>query len=60
MAIIQQCPLQKYVNKTANFIYRIDEKTLTLAGNEPGQETVPTAFERNATSQTRVMELTKQ
>jgi uncharacterized protein (TIGR03067 family) len=58
--LIAECGIQKYVNQTAKVIYKIKGKTLTIAGNEPGNEVVPTAFERNAASQTRAFVVTRQ
>jgi uncharacterized protein (TIGR03067 family) len=35
----------KCVGKTANAIYRFENKTLTIAGNEPGNAAVPASFD---------------
>ena len=58
--LIAECGIQKYVNQTAKAIYKIKGKTLTIAGNEPGNEVVPTAFERSVASQTRAFVVTRQ
>jgi uncharacterized protein (TIGR03067 family) len=58
--LIEKCPAPQYVNKTANFIYKIEEKTLTLAGNEPGSEREPAGFERSADNPVRIFVLNKQ
>jgi hypothetical protein len=54
MILIGECAFPKYVNQTAK------GKSLTLAGHEPGNEAVPTAFERSSTSQTRAFVFTRQ
>ena len=59
-ALIERCPAPQYVNKTTNFIYKIEGKTLTLAGNEPGSEKEPTAFERNPDNPVRTFVFKKQ
>ena len=59
-ALIERCPAPQYVNKTANFIYKIEGKTLTLAGSEPGSEKEPTAFERNPDNPVRIFVFNKQ
>jgi uncharacterized protein (TIGR03067 family) len=58
--LIERCPAPQYVNKTTNFIYKIEGKTLTLAGNEPGSEKEPTAFERNPDNPVRTFVFNKQ
>ena len=58
--LIERCPAPQYVNKTTNFIYKIEGKTLTLAGNEPGSEKEPTAFERNPDNPVRTFVLNRQ
>ena len=58
--LMGECGFPKYVNQTAKAIYKLEGKSLTIAGNEPGKEAVPTAFERNPTSQTRAFVFTKQ
>jgi len=45
VAIITECPALQYVGKTANAIYRIENGTLTITGNEPGNPAVPAAFD---------------
>lgn len=58
--LIERCSAPQYVNKTANFIYKIEGKTLTLAGSEPGSEKEPTAFEPNRDNPVRTFVLNKQ
>jgi uncharacterized protein (TIGR03067 family) len=57
--LIERCSAPQYVNKTANFIYKIEGKTLTLAGSEPGSEKEPTAFEPNPDNPLRIFVLNK-
>jgi uncharacterized protein (TIGR03067 family) len=45
IVIITDCPFQKYIGKTANAIYRIDNGMLTIAGNEPGNPAMPASFD---------------
>jgi len=59
-ALIERCPAPQYVHKTTNFLYKIEGKTLTLAGNEPGSEKEPTAFERNPDNPVRTFVFNKQ
>jgi uncharacterized protein (TIGR03067 family) len=42
---ITDCPFPKYVGKVANAIYRVENGTLTIAGNEPGKPNMPTGFD---------------
>ena len=42
---ITDCPAPQYVGKVANAIYRIENGTLTIAGNEPGNPTFPAGFD---------------
>ena len=51
VAVITECPIPQYVGKTANAIYRIENGTLTLTGNEPGNPAVPVAFDAPGTRQ---------
>jgi uncharacterized protein (TIGR03067 family) len=57
--LIERCPAPQYVNKTANFIYKIEGKTLTLAGSEPGSEKEPIAFEPNPDNPVRTFVFSK-
>lgn len=57
--LIEDCGAPQYIKKTAKMIYKIEAKTLTIAGNEPGDEAVPTGFERNASSRARVFAFTR-
>ena len=45
VAVITECPAPQYVGKTANAIYQIEDGTLTIAGNEPGNPAMPAAFD---------------
>ena len=45
VATITECPFPKYVGKTSQAIYRIENGTLTIAGNEPGNPAVPAGFD---------------
>jgi uncharacterized protein (TIGR03067 family) len=58
--LIERCSAPQYVNKTANFIYKIEGKTLTLAGSEPGSEMEPTGFEPNPDNPVRTFVLSRQ
>lgn len=57
--LIQDCPAPQYIGKTAKGIYRLEGKTLTIAANEPGDDSRPTGFDRNATSRARVFVFTR-
>jgi uncharacterized protein (TIGR03067 family) len=41
---ITDCPYAPYVGATSNAIYKIEGATLTFAGSEPGNPSVPTSF----------------
>jgi uncharacterized protein (TIGR03067 family) len=56
--LIADCSAPQYIHKTAKMIYKIEGKTLTIAGHEPGDETAPTGFERDG--QSRVFVFTRQ
>jgi len=45
IAVITDCPLSEYVGKTANAIYRLDNGTLTITANEPGDPEMPKRFD---------------
>ncbi len=45
VAVITECPAPLYIGKTANAIYRIEDGTLTITGNEPGNPAMPAAFD---------------
>lgn len=49
--VITECPYQQYVGKTANAIYRLENGTLTIAANEPGNPAVPAGFNAAGVSQ---------
>jgi len=42
---ITDCPAPQYVGKIANAIYKIENGTLTIAGNEPGNPAMPATFD---------------
>jgi uncharacterized protein (TIGR03067 family) len=46
---ITDCPAPQYIGKTANAIYRIENGTLTIAANEPGNQAMPAAFDAQGT-----------
>jgi uncharacterized protein (TIGR03067 family) len=48
-AVITECPFRQYVGKTENAIYQIQNGTLTLSGNEPGNPAVPMGFDAPGT-----------
>jgi len=56
--LIKECPAPKYSGKIARVIYKIENNTLTLSGNEPGVDARPTSFERSGNR--RVFVLTKE
>ena len=60
MILIGECAFPKYVNQTAKAIYKLEGKSLTIAHNGPGNEAVPTAFERDLAAQTRAFAFTRQ
>ena len=45
IAVINDCPFPQYVGKTGTAIYRIENGTLTITANEPGNPAVPAAFD---------------
>jgi len=45
IAVVNECPFPQYVGKTSMAIYRLENGTLTIAGNEPGIATAPAAFD---------------
>jgi len=42
---ISECPFPQYVGKTSMAIYRLENGTLTITGNEPGNPSAPLAFD---------------
>jgi uncharacterized protein (TIGR03067 family) len=58
--LIEDCSFQKYAGKIAKGIYKLEDKTLTIAACEPGDESVPTGFERGVGSRARVFVFKKQ
>ena len=57
---IADCGIRQYVNKTTRAIYKLEGKKLAVAAREPGNEAVPTTFERDPASQTRAFVFTRQ
>jgi len=45
MTVITDCPFPQYVGRTAYAIYQLQDGTLTIAGNEPGNPIVPASFD---------------
>lgn len=45
VAAITECPMAQYQGKTTYAIYRLENGTLTLTGNEPGNPEVPASFD---------------
>jgi uncharacterized protein (TIGR03067 family) len=45
IAVITECPAPNYVGRTSHAIYRLENATLTITGNEPGAPNVPAAFD---------------
>ena len=45
IAVVSECPFPQYVGKTSMAIYRLENGTLTTAGNEPGIAAAPLAFD---------------
>ncbi len=58
--LIQDCPAPQYIGKIAKGIYRLEGKKLTIAANEPGDESRATSFERTGNSRSRIFVFTKQ
>ncbi len=58
--VIENCPAPQYNGKTAKGIYKFEGKTLTIAANEPGDNSRPTGFDRNRASQARVFVFTRE
>ena len=56
--LIEDCGAPQYIHKMAKAIYKMEGKTLTLAGNEPGDEAAPTGFETK--NRSRVFVFTRQ
>jgi uncharacterized protein (TIGR03067 family) len=50
-AVVTECPVPKYVGKTAHAIYKIENGKFTLTGNEPGNPAVPTSFDAKGARQ---------
>jgi len=45
LIVITDCPVPDYVGRTAFAIYQLQNGTLTIAGNEPGNPIVPASFD---------------
>ena len=57
---ISECGVAQYVGKSAHMIYKLEQNQLTIAGNEPGRDVIPTEFERSEAKSTRVFVFSKQ
>jgi hypothetical protein len=57
---IEDCSVPKYVKQMTKTIYKLEGGTLTIAGNEPGDGTVPGGFDRTAAPHARFFVFTKQ
>ena len=51
VASIAECPFPEFVGKSCNVIYQIENGTLTLAGNAPGNPAVPASFDAQGARQ---------
>jgi uncharacterized protein (TIGR03067 family) len=60
LLLIRDCGVRQYVNKTARAIYKLEDKTLTLASHEPGNDAAPAVFGHDPASQTRAFVFTRQ
>ncbi len=56
--LITDCNYPEYIGKTAHAIYKIVGDTLVMAGNEPGNASIPSAF--TSSGNTRLYKLVKQ
>jgi len=45
VVLVTDCPMPQYVGKTAYAIYQLENGTLTITGNEPGNPLVPAGFD---------------
>ncbi len=45
VATVRDCFYPKYIGKTATGIYRLDDDSLTLSANEPGDPDLPSTFQ---------------
>jgi uncharacterized protein (TIGR03067 family) len=46
---ITDCAAPQYIGKIANAIYKVENGTLTIAGNEPGNPAIPPSFDAPGT-----------
>jgi RNA polymerase sigma factor (sigma-70 family) len=58
--LIMQSGGPQWTNKVQNAIYKIEGANLTMAANEPGVDTVPTAFKSSPDGRTRLFVFKKQ
>ena len=58
--LVEGCNAPQYVGKTSRVIYKLEGNTLTMAGCEPGYDTVPTSFESSEASRSRGFVFTRQ
>jgi hypothetical protein len=54
VSTVTDCPFPSYIGKTSFSILKIEEETLTLVGNEPGEPDFPTTLKGTAMSRTFV------
>jgi len=45
IATIVDCPARQYVGKTSLCLYKLENGTLTISGNEPGNPNAPAGFD---------------
>jgi uncharacterized protein (TIGR03067 family) len=58
--LVEGCNDPQYVGKTSRVIYRLEGDTLTMAGCEPGFDTVPASFESSEATRSRGFVFTRQ
>ena len=51
VASITECPFPEFVGKASNVIYQIENGTLKLSGNEPGNPAIPGSFDAQGARQ---------
>jgi uncharacterized protein (TIGR03067 family) len=51
-SVVKACPAPELVGKISFAIYKIEDGTLTLVGNKPGNPAMPKGFDGDATSRT--------
>ena len=58
--LIKEGGFPQAVGKIAHMIYKLEQNQLTIAGNEPGLDVIPTEFKRSTATRTRVFVFSKQ